>query len=306
MRNSKTIVITAVLFALLSTGFAMSGDGGQQPVKQEKGTEVVQVQQFEKSVQEPLYAQVEQPEETDSGQEGKSGESVTVKDQFGIDTGMTKEELEKFKEEYLKRHKNNSLYNAKIDPAKFIELRNLGVEVSKFGVVTNYIYQNNTLFSDIIIIGKTVKTERGLGLLVIEEILKGSDILMNKLGAIPMSIFYGYGAGGRGFTDPVIGERGLYFFAASYALSHERPYLQRKAESTTILNISGNIALHEDLYNIEKNRLEALKKQAEEGNKRSTYILKTFDEVVENVKKIIEVNDHKNFYKKTFKAGGKK
>lgn len=290
MKKNKMIAAAIFTFALLTTTFAMSGGGNNEPAKQ--------AQEVKQDVQNIQPEQLDQPDQV------KSNDSF--KDQYGINTGMTKEEFDDFKETYLKRFKTNALFNSKIDCDKYIELKQLGVDFSKFGVITNTLYQNNTLFSDIIIIGKTVKRDKGLGLLEIEEILKGDDIMMNKLGEIPTSIYYGYGDGGVGFTDPVVGERGLYFFAAAYALSKERPYLQRKAESTTILNVYDTMALHEDLYGTSKDRLESLKKQAEAGNKNNSYIFKTFDEVVENVKKIIEVNDHKNFYKKSFKPGGKK
>jgi hypothetical protein len=66
MKQKK--VIAAILILMLSSGFAMSGDGGQQPEKQEKRNEAVQVQseqaqQVENDVEEAQVAQATKQEE---------------------------------------------------------------------------------------------------------------------------------------------------------------------------------------------------------------------------------------------------
>ena len=72
MKSNKTIAIAAVLFALLSTLFAMSGDGGQQPAQPEKATEATQVQNEQVQLAEEGLQVVQNDE---SGQEEKSAQN---------------------------------------------------------------------------------------------------------------------------------------------------------------------------------------------------------------------------------------
>jgi len=79
----KVKMISAALIIMLSTViFGMSGDGGNVPVTQSENTAL----------------------------SNKSNSIETVKDQFGIDTGMKKEELEKFKENYFSFQKKCGIY----------------------------------------------------------------------------------------------------------------------------------------------------------------------------------------------------
>ncbi len=84
MKKNKMIVTVIFAFALLTTVFAMSGDGGNEPVKQAQ--EVKQ------------NAQVENADQPD---QNKTNE--TVKDWFGFDTGMTEKEFQEHQEAYIQR-----------------------------------------------------------------------------------------------------------------------------------------------------------------------------------------------------------
>ncbi len=94
MKKNKIITAVIFAFALLTTVFAMSNDGNNEPVKQEMKTDTMQVQN----------EQVQQDEKTiqnESNQESMS--STTAKDWFGFDTGMTEKEFQEHQEAYIKR-----------------------------------------------------------------------------------------------------------------------------------------------------------------------------------------------------------
>jgi hypothetical protein len=74
----------AVIFSLLTTVFAMSGDGNNEPAKQTQ--EVKQ------------DAQVENAEQLD-----QTKSNSTAKDWFGFDTGMTEKEFQEHQEVYIQR-----------------------------------------------------------------------------------------------------------------------------------------------------------------------------------------------------------
>lgn len=161
MKQNKTILIMAVIFSLLSTAFAMSGDGGQQPVKTEKGNEAVQEQQA---------GNVVQVVEEESGQEEKTGVRVTVKDRLGIDTGMTKAELDEFKAQYIKRAEElgienypsvspYSYFEHKINLNAIEELKNLGLFIKKNPFLTDENFAYNVTHSDMIILGEIDSVE---------------------------------------------------------------------------------------------------------------------------------------------------
>jgi|GEM_PF-5790745 len=132
----KNIIIVAVILvlALFASINAMSGDGGNVPEQNEKGTESVQVQS--EQVQQAVKEVQEEPAVV-SVQEEKSDEKVTVKDQLGIDTGMTEKEFEEFKTDFIKKAKEiglpegrdgfNSYFKLKINLNVYEELKNNGV-----------------------------------------------------------------------------------------------------------------------------------------------------------------------------------
>ncbi len=94
MKKNKMIIAVIFAFALLTAVFAMSGGGNNDPAKE--------IQQLKQDMQTVQSEQSEQPDQVKSNE--------TVRDQFGIDTGMTKEEYEKFKDEYLAYQKKCGIY----------------------------------------------------------------------------------------------------------------------------------------------------------------------------------------------------
>jgi len=103
----KRFIITALLITLLSVVFSMSGDGGNVPVV--------------KNESENVDNQV--ADNTNNDKNVPVVNTGTVKDQFGIDTGMTKDELEKFKEDYYSYADKNRITDGIFtDQAYFLKI----------------------------------------------------------------------------------------------------------------------------------------------------------------------------------------
>ena len=212
MRNSKTIVIAAVLFLMLSAGFAMSGGGGQQPVKQEKGNETAQVQS-EQAQQEEISTLQENKRLT------KNSSTGTYIDKFGYDTGMTEEEFEKFKEDYrvrFNRFRDHDFYN-KVDLSKQSVWQELGASKES----ENYKeYKEYALHAPIIIIGKVTSSKvvnnDSFYVFEIEEILKGEEIIRHELGEIPETILFPRWSITEFMFSPEMDRKGVYFFGYGY------------------------------------------------------------------------------------------
>jgi hypothetical protein len=377
MRNSKTIIIAAVLFLLLSAAFAMSGDGGQQPVKQEKGNEAVQIQS-EQAQQAEISTQQENKLLT------KNSSNGTYIDKYGYDTGMTEEEFEKFKEDYrvrFNRFRDHDFY-LKIDFSKKEVWKELGASKES----ENYKeYKLRALQSSIIIIGKVTSSKvvnnDSFYVFEIEEILKGEEIIIRELGEIPESILYPtlWGSSDSGFR-PIMDRKGVYFFGFSSegTIWRRYGYWMTNDSQSTVLKLDGGGAITREGYN---NRLKAQRMREEQEKKMNepppkqptreeliagakssianyerqiaegrtlsrgrehaykaikadlerlesggevwTYperillspedfkkiemdgtLEESFDEVIANIKKTIEINDHLNFYKKDFRQRG--
>ena len=82
MKKQKALIL-AVIFILISSIFAMSDDGGNKPDVEKK-----ELKQETNVVSE----QTEEAKSTD-----------TVKDWFGINTGLTEKEFKAHQESYIKR-----------------------------------------------------------------------------------------------------------------------------------------------------------------------------------------------------------
>ncbi len=85
MKKNKMIVAVIFTFALLTTLFAMSNGGSNDPVKEAQG-----VKQDTQAVANP-----------DQSDQNKS--NTTAKDWFGFDTGMTEKEFHEHQEAYIQR-----------------------------------------------------------------------------------------------------------------------------------------------------------------------------------------------------------
>ncbi|MDA3885217.1 MAG: hypothetical protein PF638_06445 [Candidatus Delongbacteria bacterium] len=263
------------------------------------------------------------------GMSGDNNEETLTKnneifiDKCGINTGMSQKEYENFRTEYLthykKKHGGYSVghtwdFDYKYDFTKFKEFKELGVFDSPVS------YKEATLSCNIVVIGKTLKRDKNIDnkhVLEIEEILKGEEIFLAKLGELPKHIFYPDLTGGpeivAGEIEPVAGVTGLYFLVFADELSNSHKWLQTLRNRTILKTAEGGI-----VYSKHWNRINNLKKlldnpeksqkmqKSEQYRKKieSTYraikLNETWDQAIDNVKEIIRINNHKNFYKKSW------
>jgi len=155
----KRFIVTALLIALLSVVFSMSGDGGNVPVV--------------KNESENVDNQV--ADNTNNDKNVPVVNTGTVKDQFGIDTGMTKEELEKFKEDYLKYQEKNKIHTG--ERAYFTKINIL--EIDKF---KKFNINLNTLLDECSINDYVVRSE-----LIIIGSYEGFEIDPDKKSTFPVT-----------------------------------------------------------------------------------------------------------------------
>lgn len=312
----KKVIITAILFAMLTVVFSMSGDGENVPVVQKENVsqEASQVEQLSNFV-------------PDQDSEAKYKE--TVKDELGIDTGMSKEELSEFKDEYLKLDKQmfpnaqgTMLYDFKVNLNKYEELKDAGVDLRRSGVpVEGKSYKENALYSDLILIGTTIEEDKDFGYdmykIEIHEILKGADIFEEKVGEIPKTFHYIGEKDIAGQADPVLNIKGIYFFSNTKHVSKEKQYLHKRPESTVLL-LDETKAIYEKGYktyldaiwyrneiknnkSLFEDKIKAYERWAKAGENKGG-INESFEDVIKNIKRIIEINNSDNFYKETYKS----
>jgi len=198
------------------------------------------------------------------------------------------------------------LFDYKIDLTKYDDLKKLGVDLKNAGsFAESKTYKENSIYSHIIIIGRTVSMESNgmedINTLEIEYVLKGEEILINKFGRIPKTLEYPSQPNVVGETQPVIGIKAIYFLAYPHPQSKmgKKYWIMRRPASTILSIENGRVAIKESLFNADTEFLEQYKEMAEEG-KASSYILESFDEVIEKIVKIVEVNNPKAFYQIKF------
>ena len=239
--------------------------------------------------------------------------SVTVKDTFGIETGLTKNELEQFKENYFSQFKQGTRdavkywnYCYKVDLNKYDELKKVGIDLKKAGsFAESKTYKENTIYSHIIIIGKTISQRKNdyemINKLEIDSIIKGKNILFNKFGEIPKSLDYPSQPNVVGETQPVIGIKAVYFLAFPHPESRigKKYWIMRRPESTILCLNDINVLIKESIYNPDSNDYSKYKSLAEEGVSNK-YILDNFNTLISIMKQIIDINDAENFYKKNW------
>ncbi len=289
----KNIIIVAVILvlALFASINAMSGDGGNVPEQNEKGTESVQVQS--EQVQQAVKEVQEEPAVV-SVQEEKSDEKVTVKDQLGIDTGMTEKEFEEFKTDFIKKAKEiglpegrdgfNSYFKLKINLNVYEELKNNGVDVKLYGFPTSKSHLEDAVFSDIVLIGEIYNRSyvenktffKSFYSVKVIEIFKGEEFIKdefrNKISVLSKN--------GKNFfssdeTEMQIGEKRLFFL--NYKLGEEDRFATRGNAERLIIDNS--------LYSASGKILI--------GNLKSE---------IDKIKRIIEINDSKNFYNRSYRS----
>ncbi|MBN2827913.1 MAG: hypothetical protein JXQ26_07980 [Tissierellales bacterium] len=302
----RNILVAIIVMFLLSPIYSMSDDGENVPV--------VQKENSSKGV-----PQVEQQSNLVPDQDTGAKYNETVKDEFGIDTGMSKVELQKFKEDYIKLDRKmfpgtqtDMLFNFKVDLNKYDEFLKLGLDLKKSGsFIDSKNYLENSLYSEIVVIGITIgqtKEKSGIFILEVQEILKGSEILIAKFGEIPKLLYYYCDENAVGTTMPVLNHKGMFFLWNSKRINTNRNWFQKRDESTLLL-LPDSTVLYEKHYDDLKslNWLRNKKNKSEENKKwqkgfEDTIIMnETWEEAVNNVKAVLKTNDAVNFYRKTFK-----
>jgi len=326
----QKILVALLLMFLFTPIFSMSGDGGQQPVRQlvgDKTDNALDTSFSEKGLQDGYKEeQPELPEQADQANSNK-----IAKDRNGINTGMTKEELNKFKEDYMKLEKqiypyyniSDWFFNQKIDLNKRNELKKAGVDLNQAGSFAEAkTYKENALFCDVIITGYVEKIEELPGItgakLIIDKVIKGENVLIDKYGKVPGDMYF------RVYhqnvidldNQPLLNKKGLYFIN----IKHKNAFPLKIGYSTLIEIEPGKIMYEKnydtylDAKKMENSLLRNSQKEKPAQNpmvdkyKRDMkeayeYIRfdETWEEVMANIKKVMEINDADNFYKKQFK-----
>jgi hypothetical protein len=258
-----------------------------------------------------------QPEQVDS--------NGIVTDKLGYNTGMTKDELQRFKEDYNKLDKTmfpgthtTMLYDAKIDLKKYEELKKLGVDLKNSGNSSeSKNYLENTLYGEIVVVGKTILKEKVNGAdtfrIEIFEVLKGAEILKFKLGEVPK--FFNYIDLMN--QEPVMDTKGLYFFDFAQDINKDTRCWVQQITASTLLCLSDNSIVYEKNFKSLNYALyfmnnaatnEKMIKSEKWRNKiqdlyESVKMNESWDVAISSVRKILEINDAENFYKKAWRKG---
>ncbi|MDA3887148.1 MAG: hypothetical protein PF638_16295 [Candidatus Delongbacteria bacterium] len=306
MKKQKKAIL-GVLFLLLTSILAMSDDGEKEAIKGSKivNQEITPNGDFVQSTTNDKQTQA----------------TISVKDKYGVDTGMSSEKLATFKEEYMKldrkmfpNSRTTMLYDAKIDLNKYDEFKKHGVDLKRSGAfVDAKTYMDNALYSEIIVTGITIKPERldnaNTFKLEIDEVIKGKEILINKFGDVPKFINYYDDTDVVGTTKPIMNLKGIYYFNFSQNITPSRRWIQKRPESTLLL-LPDSTILYEKYYDDFKSLkwLRSKKNKSEQnkiwqkGFEKTIIMNETWNEAVNNVKTILKINDANNFYNKKFKA----
>jgi len=154
----RRVIITAILIAMLSVVFSMSDDGGNVPVISKKETD-----------KEPTSYVSGQIEQGNGAIPSKIND--TVKDRFGFDTGMTKNDYDLFRTQYLLRAEelgipkspgyvtSENYFDHKVNINAVEELKKLGLFVTQNPRNENETFGFSITNSDIILIGTVDSVE---------------------------------------------------------------------------------------------------------------------------------------------------
>ena len=306
----KVKMISAALIIMLSTViFGMSGDGGQQPVAPKN--EVISV-----SPQET--PQGENKEVTDGVKENKM---VTVKDQFGVDTGMTAAELEKFRDEYyqfaISKNYSSGLYTdrifySKINLLEYDKLKNYGIGLKKTMDICNL--YDFIIRSELIIIGtyESVEISRDMNLTYpVTFKVKVNDIIANETedSTLPeyitlksenfTNIPY---AKLKSMKDELVNKRSQYILFLSRFNFYYFKQVYNSGRSETVVT---DDCFASDTYSCLGYSLREIKDDKiivdyEQSTLDSANYI-NIDELKNISKKIFDINDKANFYKRSYK-----
>lgn len=282
----KFLVMFLLIF-LLSHSFSMSGDGNVPVVKEGNVHDVV--------------SQTLQQTESNVGSNEKSNE--TVKDRFGVDTGMTKEHFQEFETNYLKKCEQlgiqkyprvspKSYFEHKINLNVVDELKELGLFLTKDPFLPDEGLAYNITHSDLIVIGildsyeylyKTRAEEwenhtRSRYFVEVEKVLKKEEFIESIPNRISFSSSIGKHIISSGEQQLKIGQKYIFFFQAP----------------KSPLN-----ALEIDFYKMRFSsvRVEQNKTYLLDSSKE---YMKNYDELLSLIKKYNKLNDVENFYNRKY------
>lgn len=289
----KLIAVAIMFLFLLSPIFPMSGDGGN-----------VHVVQKEESTNATASENVPVEQTKNVAQSTKSNPIETVKDRFGIDTGMNKKQFDTFKTQYLRTAEESGILNYPIvSPKSYFEhkinlnvvdeLKKLGLFLTKDPFTPEESFAYKITHSDIIVIGTIdsveyfYKTEEeeweakphilSRYFVEVEEILKGIEYYK----IIPETITY-FSSNGNFLTSgdykPKIGQKHILFFQKLENLPNQFENDLSKMRNSSLRIVNDKIYLLD------------LKKE----------FTKSYNEVLTLIKKYNEINGNHNFYNKEY------
>ncbi|MDA3886724.1 MAG: hypothetical protein PF638_14115 [Candidatus Delongbacteria bacterium] len=315
MKKQKTVIV-GVIFLFLTSIFAMSDDGNNEPTTEKKEVKQVIIQE-------------KQPVITTEKQLKQSNSNELVKDRLGGDTGKTKEELTKFKLDYthkfvklfpnFRESAKDWFFDNKINLNKIVEFEKNGLYLKKLIAQQGTSYQRNTLFSDIIVTGKVVELIKKGETFVprykfeIEQIINGSEVFKEFLGEIPKYIYFVAFFGVSIEDESFINKKGIYFleveeYTKSNMLFHKLPYSTVMVYNDSLMCHKRDFYKFDTAYKYKHGKLE-LSKMQKDNNYGEKYLrwydeCKTgsWNETIENIKKTLKINDDKNFYNRTYKS----
>jgi len=310
----QKILVAIILMFLLSPMYSMSDDGGNVPVVQKENAS----KEVSQAKQKPILA---------SNQNSETKPNETVKDRFGFDTGMTKEKLENFMNEYKNKfmelfpnYRENAyerFFNNKINLNSLDEFEKIGLNLHENTHISGNSYLENSLKSDIILTGRVVELQQKDENFVprykleIDKIFKGSEIINQYLGEIPKEIYFVAFLGISIDISSELDKKGIYFLNIDPLPKKEFLFLKQPYSTITVYNDS--IVCYERDFNkfdsafkFKHGEIELTKAQ-KDSNHGERY-LKWYDEckignlneTINQIKKILEINDDKNFYKRSY------
>lgn len=255
------------------------------------------------------------------GIEPIANNTETVKDSLGVDTGMSVIEFDNFRNEYKKKFTKlfpnftlsmeDWFFNNKVNLNKIDEFERYGLYLKNFSVIEGSPYQKNAVLCDIIVTGKVVESIRDKIYdpkykFEIDQIIKGTEVIKYQLGEIPKYLyFYDF------YSVSVLNTKGVYFFYSD-PLKNDNLLFLKRGYSTIIVYNDSLVCYERDRHKFDsafkyKHGTLKLSKMQSDGNYGERYLrwyeeckIGSWNEVVENIKKIIEINDAKNFYKKSW------
>jgi len=279
----KVKMISAALIIMLATVmFGMSGDGGNVPVVQKEATVNVSSQ---------VSPQGEKTQTTNSDPVNTRD---TVKDQFGIDTGLTKEEIYNLRNDYERlaekleipkgRNGFKSLFEGKKNLNAYNELKQLGVDLKNYGAPNHATsHLENTLNSRIVILGEITdvvyvedqKFFNSYFKVKAFEFIKGKEYIKDELvDHIQVLSKNGKKVSFSDTTPLQIGDKVMFFL----------DFLNENDNHFSSISLSERFIINNQLYSNSKNTL-----------------IGDLSSEIAKMKEIIKLNDSENFYKRSYR-----